>query len=1339
MSTPAHDVKSALEQARLDQNQIAVNPNKLSPTEQFASIFLQIQKNSEWLASYAQKFEALKLGQMPTNALEMEHKAYETSQGHLLNLAFNIWSTNRFPQWAALGQKLYIEISQDKTAFEILIKTANRLALHYLSQAKKLADVSFQQEPHHERAFKEYLITAIYFAEDVIKKMAQQSAAIKPNGNIASERFFNSWVASYCYTLLADIKIKDEDRQLMQRVLGVEDEIPKITEQLNKNEDLIKQRIVIRLGEVINEKKARLSAFVKKENLPIATTTELHTVWDFSELEKLDDLTEYAKKIADRHPETGETVLHILAQRARTARDRAIIQKLVALESQLIKEGKLATKSALAIADNNKQHAADVAVDTKLVDFLGSYPIEGELQNYQYRYEPSSGWGVIPLKQTYALYALRIALQLVNALISTQVPNKGLTLGYTKTPVVVRTAGLEYDYHPADAPQGISCLEKILILDKISNGQAALVFAIAEPYHTNPHVVLAITNTLAKLGLTASKDHDTAWALLVSTIRSQDLRALSALLKIPTYTNLINHIDAEGNSLLSYALEHAGLNQEIACVLVRAGSDPTKIQTSTPGKTTHPFKLAVYYGYDKVVNEMIIQIIMKKKWPSEQLQEQLDKALFRAVFTGQDSLVTVLLKYKANPNKTLDDKTLCAVFTQYIEADTPGYDRELLGDTPFLWAIGLLSGIGYTQPIFFAKMVDTFLQHPQTDKSRVTVSRMNHCLLPKYMGIQKGDNPLMVAIHACSYSNNRSYHTKVLSMLCAGANPQVIAFNGKTAYQIAGELLLNDLVRLLDNFKANGPQLIAQSMAVKNKAHQIQIYLAKLLHKDKEFSTHNTAKRGIEAFGLTGKIYLTPEHFQPLNQLETKDGFYRFIDSVERMCFLLSVAGSHSEYYAALSDFLDATDVYDVAKKLSNTFATYTQLNGWKMVLDYINDPRAFLERIKAVRSKKENAPAPRSGGGHFSVVNAWDATGTTLVYDINSKNIIVELQNNPYIKEALFLLTYFINLAYLSPDPTVTLEEQALCVLLLMTKKYKTQKEKELDLSFVTRSTEWMKTSELCVTNMLNRNPTRYAAFRDLQKRGVNWPHSSEVRKNVESAAFAFRPMMVKRDRCVCDICGVEVTGWKKWNNPWRFHNYEKHPDDFKAKATKFGGIVFTDVSSTAPVSALSSQPGPVPTPAPVPGPVLASGPAAPLPTLVPGLIPAPPASSGSPILPMAAMAPTPVPVPVPMANVLDSKYNAEAVVLASSAASKDESSNNKKVNSNHNDHRIEKMASAQLIAAQEGVARQLMQANAAAEAGQAPQNRLQLMFKVLQQAEAFLDTSSLLPTLPKPKRVKE
>lgn len=102
-------------------------------------------------------------------------------------------------------------------------------------------------------------------------------------------------------------------------------------------------------------------------------------------------------------------------------------------------------------------------------------------------------------------------------------------------------------------------------------------------------------------------------------------------------------------------------------------------------------------------------------------------------------------------------------------------------------------------------------------------------------------------------------------------------------------------------------------------------------------------------------------------------------------------------------------------------------------------------------------------------------------------------------------------------------------------------------DRTWTETANAFMKKAETDVTYMLTHNPQKFHAFRELQRKGVQWPHSPQLRKEIESAGFVFRPMMIKRDRCVCEICNEEVWGWKSWDYPLSFHNYAKHPNTFQ------------------------------------------------------------------------------------------------------------------------------------------------------------------------------------------------
>ena len=105
-------------------------------------------------------------------------------------------------------------------------------------------------------------------------------------------------------------------------------------------------------------------------------------------------------------------------------------------------------------------------------------------------------------------------------------------------------------------------------------------------------------------------------------------------------------------------------------------------------------------------------------------------------------------------------------------------------------------------------------------------------------------------------------------------------------------------------------------------------------------------------------------------------------------------------------------------------------------------------------------------------------------------------------------------------------------------------------DRAWATDANAFMKDAESKVTAMLTDNQARFQAFRELQRKGVQWPHSPAVRNEVENAGFAFRPMMIKRDRCICETCQVEVSGWRPWHNPWIFHDFAKHHPSFLERA---------------------------------------------------------------------------------------------------------------------------------------------------------------------------------------------
>lgn len=97
-------------------------------------------------------------------------------------------------------------------------------------------------------------------------------------------------------------------------------------------------------------------------------------------------------------------------------------------------------------------------------------------------------------------------------------------------------------------------------------------------------------------------------------------------------------------------------------------------------------------------------------------------------------------------------------------------------------------------------------------------------------------------------------------------------------------------------------------------------------------------------------------------------------------------------------------------------------------------------------------------------------------------------------------------------------------------------------DRVWATETDAFIKEAEHKVVEMLQGNQQRFQQFREVSRRAVAWPHSPQLRVEIEAAGFAYRPTMIKRDRCVCDECAVEVNGWKPWHNPLAFHDFDKH-----------------------------------------------------------------------------------------------------------------------------------------------------------------------------------------------------
>lgn len=87
---------------------------------------------------------------------------------------------------------------------------------------------------------------------------------------------------------------------------------------------------------------------------------------------------------------------------------------------------------------------------------------------------------------------------------------------------------------------------------------------------------------------------------------------------------------------------------------------------------------------------------------------------------------------------------------------------------------------------------------------------------------------------------------------------------------------------------------------------------------------------------------------------------------------------------------------------------------------------------------------------------------------------------------------------------------------------------------------------------NLLTHHPQKFQDFEELIKKGATWPHSILLLRIIRKAGYKFEPHMLRPDHCVCEECGVEVSGWRPWHDPKIFHNLAKHAPKYMESLIK-------------------------------------------------------------------------------------------------------------------------------------------------------------------------------------------
>lgn len=223
---------------------------------------------------------------------------------------------------------------------------------------------------------------------------------------------------------------------------------------------------------------------------------------------------------------------------------------------------------------------------------------------------------------------------------------------------------------------------------------------------------------------------------------------------------------------------------------------------------------------------------------------------------------------------------------------------------------------------------------------------------------------------------------------------------------------------------------------------------------------------------------------------------------------LMSKAMAALEVEARVISLDSKHDASDAARHMLSCLSAVTQLVGWQHVSWYIRDSDYYTAKTKEVqKSSGTGAPHPFMTGGIIpGSMDEYQARGQALIKRLAQR------------VEWVLSLMRRANKRF---DPRFVVKVIA------------------ADRMWAQDANVFMREAESKVTELLVSNQAKFQAFREQQRKGVGWPHSFELRKFIENAGFVYRPMMIKRDRCVCETCGVEVSGWRSWHNPFAFHNY--------------------------------------------------------------------------------------------------------------------------------------------------------------------------------------------------------
>lgn len=203
-----------------------------------------------------------------------------------------------------------------------------------------------------------------------------------------------------------------------------------------------------------------------------------------------------------------------------------------------------------------------------------------------------------------------------------------------------------------------------------------------------------------------------------------------------------------------------------------------------------------------------------------------------------------------------------------------------------------------------------------------------------------------------------------------------------------------------------------------------------------------------------------------------------------------------------------ASETQDFAKQCTNYLWTQTRLDGWFQFEAYNRDPKDYHE--------------------HNKTGTPFEPYYTLAVGTPGQRRFTVrDLQETCSVLTGRFiqLVEWISGLQHHAGEPF----DPGLCMTVIAANKRWTD-----DTAIL------MREADGSMRALFVGNQKQYHEFQRL--RGC-WPHSQALLNEIEASGFKNYPTMMKLDRSHCNICDVEVVGWRPWHDPWNMHNASRHP----------------------------------------------------------------------------------------------------------------------------------------------------------------------------------------------------